>query len=278
MSPDNDIFPISRIRPADDMGSSINITGNNVSGQTLTATLTDGNYIAGGEIVKFTWTKTKDNETSVVSVNDITIQDTSSNNVADNYTIPDNQDAVGSQIRVKVSYRDMGGNVYNDQNIVQSELTDPIKLKNYDGQIEFTENSSYVYENSQRNEIRVRLTDVNKILGVTTVTFKWYRSDNSDVSIQTNTLSPAAGDGARFNELYDSIDSSRLLTEDDIGKTFTVTASYEDADGYENNVVSEISQEIKRKITITTTQTNTINSINPTPTFIFESNSTGNNK
>jgi hypothetical protein len=275
MSPDNDIFQISRIIPADDNNTSIVINGNKVSGQTLTATLTDENYIDAGEIVKFTWTKTKDNETSVVSVNDITIQDTSSNNVADNYTIPDNQDAVGSQIRVKVSYRDMGGNVYNDQNILQSQLTDTIKLKNYDGQIEFTQNSSYVYENSQSNEIRVRLTDVNKILGGTDVTFKWYRSDDNNAPIQTNTLRPAAGIGTRYNDLYDSIDSSRVLTEDDIGKTFKVTATYEDADGYQNNVDSGISQEIKRKITITTTQTNTINSINPTPTFIFESNSTG---
>jgi hypothetical protein len=247
MSPYNGIFPISQIRPADDLGSSINIIGTNVAGQTLKATLTDENNIAGGEIVKFTWTKTKANETSVVSEKDIELQD-NSNNVADNYTIKIGD--VGSQIRVKVSYRDMGGNVYNNST---SDPTDTIKRANIPGVLTFNSNEYFVGD-----EITVSLTDENGIDTGRSYNIKWSArdsDDNEDIKLESNLTKLENVD----------ISSNYTIENGDLGKYIYFKIEYTDSDGY-----TETIERTTNKILYKISETQSIaSSINPTPIYEF---------
>lgn len=247
MSPYNRLFPIDEIRPDDELGSSININDSNVAGQKLIATLTDENYIDAGEIVKFTWTKTKDNVTSDIIIKDIELQDIS-NNVADNYTIQIGD--VGSQIRVKVSYRDMGGNVYDN---FTSAPTETIKRANIPGVLTFNSNEYFVGD-----EITVVLTDENGIDTGTSYNIKWSARDsdnNEDIKSESN-----------LTKLENvNISSTYTIENGDLGKYIYFKIEYTDSDGY-----TETIERTTNKILYKISETQSIaSSINPTPTYEF---------
>lgn len=247
MSPYNGIFPIDQITPDDEKNTSIVISGDNVTEQTLTATLTDENNIASGEIVKFKWTKTKDNVTSDIIIKEIELQDIS-NSVADNYTIQIGD--VGSQIRVKVSYRDMGGNVYDNST---SAPTETIKRANIPGVLTFNSNEYFVGD-----KITVALTDENGIDTGTSYNIKWSARDsnnNEDIKSESN-----------LTKLENvNISSTYTIENGDLGKYIYFKIEYTDSDGY-----TETIERTTNKILYKISETQSIaSSINPTPTYEF---------